>query len=220
MSTFKSVVTRVLILSLLWASSSKTATDAFSISSGKSEIAAVEQQLGYVPPNFVKVTSWTSGGDPVAIQTYPLDGGAPRRQRKVSSAVGTPFPTLFWLCNAKIGRAIGDLERTGHVSILQERLSNDPEKAKLFRQAHDDYAEERWLSLTPEHRESLEQYHDGMRVMLQESGVSGTDYREVRVPNIKCLHAHYAHYRSSANGNIVGQWVNELLVKEGTDLHL
>jgi hypothetical protein len=220
MSTFKSVVTRVLILSLLWASSSKTATDAFSISSSKSEIAAVEQQLGYVPPNFVKVTSWTSGGDPVAIQTYPLDGGAPRRQRKVSSAVGTPFPTLFWLCNAKIGRAIGDLERTGHVSILQERLSNDPEKAKLFRQAHDDYAEERWLSLTPEHRESLEQYHDGMRVMLQESGVSGTDYREVRVPNIKCLHAHYAHYRSSANGNIVGQWVHELLVKEGTDLHL
>lgn len=220
MSICRMALTQVTILCLLCVSTSH----AFSISnSPTSEIAAVEQQLGYVPPNFVKVTSWTSGGAPVAIQTYPLDGGAPRRQRKVSSTVGTPFPTLFWLCNADIGRAIGDLERTGHVTILQERLNNDEENAKMFRQAHDDYAQERWLSLTAQHRESLELYHNGMRAMLQESGVSGTAYHHAAVPNIKCLHAHYAHYRSSnspTEGNLVGKWVHDLLVKEFTGLDL
>jgi hypothetical protein len=217
MLSFPFARVQLLILLVLFTTSSS----AFSLRQNADTVAlaAVEKQLGYVPPNFVKVTSWTSRGEPVAIQTYPLDGGAPRRQRRVSSDVGTPFPTLYWLCHNEIRRAIGDLERTGHVRLLQERLNSNPDDAKSFRQAHDDYARERWLSLTEQDRAAVEEHHDGMTLMLQDSGVSGTDYRCTEVPNIKCLHAHYAHYRSSS-GNLVGKWVDELLTEQYPDLDL
>lgn len=196
-------------------------SNAFSVPQNN-EAVLVEEQLGYVPSNFVKVSAWTEQGKPIAIQTYPLDGGAPRRQRKVSSSLGVPFPTLYWLCNAKIGKAIGDLERTGHVSLLQERLNNNPDYARLFRQAHEEYGRERWSSLTLSDRVALETEHEGMRSMLQDSGVAGTDYRITEIPNIKCLHAQYAHYRSSCSScsNLVGGWVHDLLQEEFSDLIL
>ena len=40
----------------------------------------IKRQLGYLPHNFVKVSARNANGSPVAIKTYPLDGGAPRRQ--------------------------------------------------------------------------------------------------------------------------------------------
>jgi hypothetical protein len=70
-----------------------------------------------------------------------------------------------------------------------------------------------------------------MRDMIRTSGVAGTDHRwvgpgEVFVPSVKCLHSHYAHYRSqlsrSHDGhggdgrvvlNMVGKWTHELLLE-------
>ena len=79
-----------------------------------------------------------------------------------------------------------------------------------------------------------------MKDILYHSGVAGTDHKGLReqnadkidnfVPSVKCMHSHYAHYRSQlakyiANGgskdeeigveiawNLVGKWTHELLL--------
>jgi len=162
--------------------------------------------------------------DPVAIQTYPLQGGAARRQRKAKRAsetaksIGTPFPTLFWLCHPAICRAIGELEQLGYVTSLQQRLNQCPDSVELFLNAHQQYATLRWSTLEVQHRTILEQ-NDGMRKVLQESGIAGTNFCLDQTPHIKCLHAHYAHYRSGGN-NPVGLWIHQLLQKEYPDVIL
>ena len=58
----------------------------------------------------------------------------------------------------------------------------------------------------------------GMVQMIRNSGIAG------RIPPfepcIKCLHSHYAHYRSGGDINIVGKWVGELLLEEFPELDL
>ena len=62
----------------------------------------------------------------------------------------------------------------------------------------------------------------------------GTDHKGVRaqnadrtsfVPSVKCLHSHYAHYRSQDDTegsktviNMVGKWTHELLIEQFPDL--
>lgn len=92
----------------------------------------VRNQLGYLPPNYRQVSAWTEDGLlPVAIKTHPLNGGAPRRQRK-AVGLGTPFPTLYWLTFPDISRAISDLERRGYVGILEGRINSNNEKRLNF----------------------------------------------------------------------------------------
>jgi hypothetical protein len=56
----------------------------------------VRNQLGYLPPNYRQVSACTEVGvSPVAIQTYPLNGGAPRRQRKAVGVRGTLSYTVL-----------------------------------------------------------------------------------------------------------------------------
>jgi hypothetical protein len=82
---------------------------------------------------------------------------------------------------------------------------------------------------------------ESMRKMIQYSGVAGTDHRRLRetdddsnnsnsnkdaslyVPSVKCLHSHYAHYRSQKESdnaviNIVGKWTHELLLEDFPEL--
>lgn len=196
---------------------------------------AVREQLGYLPSNFVRVTSYTSvGKQPVAIQTYPLNGGAVRRKVKAKGDL-TPFPTLYWLANAEISRAVAELERRGFVGVLEERLRSDESFVEDYIAAHKMYAEERWQSLTNQDRVMLEgaeaaeqsgegdsngndEITSGMVRMIRSSGIAG------RIPPfepcIKCLHSHYAHYRSEGDINIVGKWVGELLLEEFPELDL
>lgn len=196
---------------------------------------AVKQQLGYLPSNFVRVTSYTSiGRQPVAIQTYPLNGGAVRRKTKAKGDL-TPFPTLYWLANGEISRAVAELERRGFVGVLEERLRSDDSFVGDYIAAHEMYAEERWNSLTDHDRAMLEgaeageqsvkgdgnvsdEITPGMVRMIRNSGIAG------RIPPfepcIKCLHSHYAHYRSGGGINTVGKWVGELLLEEFPDLDL
>eukprot|EP00533_Pseudo-nitzschia_delicatissima_P001977 CAMPEP_0116082216 /NCGR_PEP_ID=MMETSP0327-20121206/2614_1 /TAXON_ID=44447 /ORGANISM="Pseudo-nitzschia delicatissima, Strain B596" /LENGTH=112 /DNA_ID=CAMNT_0003573007 /DNA_START=334 /DNA_END=668 /DNA_ORIENTATION=+ len=84
---------------------------------------------------------------PVAIQTYPLNGGAKRRQNKAKlpanqnedqseetkSVVQSPFPTLFWLTCPDISKAVANLERRGFVQIIEDELNENPELIFLSR---------------------------------------------------------------------------------------
>jgi len=191
-------------------------------------VAEVERQLGYVPPNLVAVTSRTvRRNSPVALRTYPLNGGTIRRRSRSQGKL-TPFPTLYWLSDPNICRAVADLERRGNVALLEKRLRLDPAYVKLHLAAHEDYARERWESLTVDDRAMLEDaltgkgevggITAGMVEMIRSSGIAGRS--RPFGPSIKCLHCHYAHYRSGGEDNIVGRWIDELLREEFPDLDL
>lgn len=74
-----------------------------------------------------------------------------------------------------------------------------------------------------------------MKQMLRYSGIAGTDFQsfsplseESKPVSIKCLHAHYAHYRSQIENsdksgypfNIVGEWIHEELKMQNAELEL
>jgi len=160
----------------------------------------IRQQLGYFPSNFVRVSAWKNNKNnnsllrknnvqsnsttitnsnnnpiPVAIQTYPLNGGAKRRQAKsklegrqsgssVSSSssslpsqsvVQSPFPTLFWLTCPDISKAVADLERRGYVQIFEDEINSKPDLVNRLLCCHEEYAQLRWQSLTEEDRNIL-----------------------------------------------------------------
>lgn len=194
---------------------------------------AVRQQLGYLPSNFISVSAWKSNGcDPVAIKTYPLNGGARRRQARVDVSFGAPFPTLFWLTCPEISRAVAEFERKGFIRIFEDKLNLDPELASRLLVCHKEYAQERWDSLTFEDQSLLmADERQGMRNMMEFSGISGTNFTaQVReddkpfVASIKCLHAHYAHFRSKmftdATQNPVGEMIHAHLLEEISALDL
>jgi hypothetical protein len=168
------------------------------------EKEAVVKQLGYLPSNFVRVSAWSRRGIvgsthrvPLAIQTYPLQGGAKRRQAKAGvsdlpvlsfdsrtkrSDIQSPFPTLFWLACPQISKVIADLERRGLIQECHETFKQDAELSRRLLQCHVEYAQMRWTSLTEEHRGVLLEASSsassplrGMRSILQYSGISGTN---------------------------------------------
>ena len=196
----------------------------------------LQQQLGYLPPNFVRVVARTSPHHvPVTIQTYPLQGGAPRRQAKVSLQIGAPFPTLYWLTEPTINRAIANLERQGYVQRIETLIQQNATLAQRFRQCHAEYAHERWTSLDEADRVWLlgnsesSSAAKSMVAILRDSGIAGTnvtrggfsttteestgtsssaavetvedDTTTTIIPSLKCLHTHYAHYRSTLHKN-------------------
>jgi hypothetical protein len=198
----------------------------------ESDQEAIRRQLGYLPPNFLAVSARNGNGSPVAIKTYPLDGGAPRRQAKAarslseSISVGTPFPTLYWLTCPSIAKAIAKIERNGYVGMLEDRLKADSLMTEQLFCCHKEYARERWECLSLDDRTLLTQTDSSsiqrMRVMLESSGIAGTNTTALTqngsfLPAIKCLHAHYADYRSAGQGqteNPVGRMVHELLAEQ------
>ena len=245
------------------------------------EEEALMDQLGYLPPNICSVsaqsgdctntntekdgkidTSKYGVGRPVAIQSYPLlvqqlqtDGPDKNAHGNghYDSCNVTPFPTMYWLSDTHISRAISELERLGHVYEFQTRLEDNVLLAKEWLICHHDYSNERWMLLSDQDREWLQRYDsaddekqrrtvESMRDMIRYSGVAGTDYKgqkqtdatwndnEPFVPYVKCLHSHYAHYRSqlspdAANNidckpNIVGLWTHKLLQEKFPDLVL
>lgn len=176
----------------------------------------VEQQLGYVPSNFVRIATFTKGGDPLVLMAYPISGGSERRQRQ--SKYRTPFPTLFWLCNSQVNRAVADLESRGYIKRIADQISNSPsyERTEDLVACNQDYAKQRWESLTEEDRLNLP---DNVVATLMDSGVAGVALEDGKVPSIKCLHAHYAHYRATGR-NPVGRIVHEILREERPSLDL
>lgn len=181
------------------------------------DVDVLKEQLGYIPSNFCRVSAWSHQGRPVAIQTYPLDGGAERRQRKARSSTNglvVPFPTLYWLTCPDVSRAIADLERRGFVKKIQEHIMRETNLRRDLWKSHELYAQERWELLTEEDRQLIT---PRMASMLSESGIAGTNLtalsgvRDEQIPSVKCLHSHYAYYRSGGEINPVGHLVGDIL---------
>ncbi|OEU12621.1 hypothetical protein FRACYDRAFT_243874 [Fragilariopsis cylindrus CCMP1102] len=174
----------------------------------------------------IQVAAWNKFNEPVAIQTYPLNGGAKRRQAKSKlvvqqqqqqessssssssssavalplqqkqSVVQSPFPTLFWLTCPNISKAIAELEGRGYVKIFENELNLNPSLHH-----HNDITSLQNNSDNDNDNDSGDNnnnYYNNNNQQNKSKKSSDTDNIDaLKVPPIKCLHAHYAHYRST-----------------------
>ena len=181
-----------------------------------------------------------SGGDEDADGASGVGGspGAPGGGDVHAGHDVTPFPTMYWLTCPHASKAVSELERSGHVRLFQDRLEADPRLAERWHGVHERYAELRWDSLSGADQGWLTAGgREGMLEIVKCSGIAGADHRGIRrteegdvkfkVPGVKCLHGHYAHYRSQVAGgvgdgevNLVGKWTHELLCEKFPDLVL
>ncbi|HJR18806.1 MAG TPA: DUF501 domain-containing protein [Actinomycetota bacterium] len=122
--------------------------------------------------------------------TVRCEHGLPMVVRTPSTLeTGEPFPTLYWLTCPLAARAIGKLESSGEMRVLNERLQADTQLASAYRDAHERYRIDR--DGDPEGRDE------------SAGGMPG---------RVKCLHALYAHELADANpvGAIVRDTIEPL----------
>lgn len=125
-----------------------------------------------------------------------------------------PFPTIYWLTCPRLKAMVSYLECQSYVSKFEKRLAGSPEQIQNdFQSASQQYAIDRWNTLSTEDQLSVEQR--GWKSSLDSSirGVAGTPI--ARYKSIKCLHTHTAHYLSGETRNCIGKWtidaIEELL---------
>jgi len=93
---------------------------------------------------------------------------------------GTPFPTLYYLTCPRAVAACSALESQGLMAQMTQRLSDDRDLARAYRQAHDHYLED---------REQLES-------VPEITGISAGGMPD----RVKCLHALVAHSLAAGEG--------------------
>ena len=98
-----------------------------------------------------------------------------------------PFPTLYWLVDPTLLRAISDLERRGSIAGFAARVGSEPAFAAAVERDHRRYAARRWALLSPAERRLAEAA--GFAAALRDRGVGGAGDPAA----VKCLHAHAAH---------------------------
>jgi hypothetical protein len=132
------------------------------------DIEAVAEQLGRRPRGARAVAHRCPCGNPDVVETSPrLDDG-------------TPFPTTYYLTCPHATAACSRLESAGVMRDMQDRLATDPNLARGYEKAHQDYLARRGAI---EHVEEIAQVSAG-----------GMPDR------VKCLHAHLGHALAAGPG--------------------
>lgn len=125
------------------------------------DLDAVAAQLGRTPRGTRAVAHRCPCGLPAVVETRPR------------LADGTPFPTLYYLTCPRATAACSRLESAGLMKEMEARLATDPDLAKQYRAAHEDY-------LT--RREAIEHVPE-----IEGTSAGGMPGR------VKCLHVHMGH---------------------------
>lgn len=134
----------------------------------ESDLAAVAAQLGRPPRGTRAVAHRCPCGLPDVVETTPR------------LADGTPFPTLYYLTCPRAVAACSRLESEGVMREMTERLAADPELARRYRAAHEDYlARREAIAHVPE---------------IAGTSAGGMPSR------VKCLHVHVGHALAAGPG--------------------
>jgi hypothetical protein len=96
---------------------------------------------------------------------------------------GSPFPTLYWLTCPVAIREVSRLESAGRMRHYEEMLRADPDLARRYRAAHEEY-----ISRRDEVAEMA-----GVEPLRDPASAGGMPDR------VKCLHALYAHELVTSN---------------------
>jgi len=130
--------------------------------------AIIGAQLQRPPRGIAGIAYRCPCGKPAVVLTRPrLDDG-------------TPFPTLYYLTCPRAVAACSALESQGLMAQMTQRLSDDRDLARAYRQAHDHYLED---------REQLES-------VPEITGISAGGMPD----RVKCLHALVAHSLAAGEG--------------------
>jgi hypothetical protein len=130
--------------------------------------AIIRAQLQRPPRGVAGIAYRCPCGKPAVVLTRPrLDDG-------------TPFPTLYYLTCPRAVAACSALESQGLMAQMTQRLSDDGDLARAYRQAHDHYLEDR------ERLESVPEI----------TGISAGGMPD----RVKCLHALVAHSLAAGEG--------------------
>ena len=144
----------------------------------EADIAAVSVQLGRPARNVIGIAARCICGAPTVVSTKPrLDDG-------------TPFPTLYYLCNPAATAAISVLEANGVMPVLAAELADEATAAQYL-SAHEAYIADR----------------DGIEVVAELAGISAGGMPT----RVKCLHALAGHSLAAGPGvNPIGDRALEL----------
>jgi len=91
------------------------------------DFATVGEQLGRTPRGTRAVAHRCPCGLPDVVETTPR------------LADGSPFPTLYYLTCPRAVAVCSRLESTGLMKEMNARLAADPDLARRYRAAHEDY---------------------------------------------------------------------------------
>ena len=139
----------------------------------------VARQLGRSPRAMTGVAARCGCGLPAVVETWPR------------LADGSPFPTLYYLTCPRLASALGQLESSGLMRAMTDRLAGDPDLRARYEGAARDYVARR----------------DAREVLPGAPAQGGMPGR------VKCLHALVAH--SLAVGPGVNPFGDEALALAG-----
>ncbi len=91
------------------------------------DLVVIERQLGRPPRGVVSVAHRCPCGCPDVVRTLPV------------LPDGTPFPTTFYATCPRLTGAVSTLESAGLMRQMTERLGEDPDLARAYAAAHEDY---------------------------------------------------------------------------------
>lgn len=95
------------------------------------DLSVVHEQLGRVPRGVAAVAHRCRCGFPDVLRTEPR------------LPDGTPFPTTYYVTCPRLSAAISTLEGSGMMREMTHRLGSDPELARAYAGAHQDYLSRR-----------------------------------------------------------------------------
>jgi len=144
------------------------------------DVEALRQQLGRPPQGVIAVAARQADGQPAVIVNHPL-----RRDR---AGRVVPFPTVFWLSDPELSRAVSDLERRGMIAAMEAALVVEPETRMRLRVAQRRCVTLRWGLLNPAERRLADQVR--LTSVLRSRGIGGVAAWQA----VKCLHAHVADH--------------------------
>ena len=166
-----------------------------------SDLELVKSQLGRNITGFLKVAKRCRWGYPQVIMCYPLNKGR-------------PFPTLYWLTCPYLNKHVGELESKGKIEEFGRLALHDPDFGEELRQAHREYASERFSLLGVGVRKHLEERFPSYLEVIRSRGIGGV----VESCGVKCLHAHLAYYLVGGRTPVGRAVVNLLLGLECLDM--
>lgn len=150
----------------------------------QADLDALAEQLGRVPRGVVSIAARCACGRPTVVRT------APRLPD------GSPFPTTYYLTHPAAVKGCSTLEAEHLMDELNERLAAEPDLARAYRAAHEDYLARRAELGSPEEIDGI--------------SAGGMPTR------VKCLHALLGHALAAGRGtNPIGDLTLDTLIERG-----
>ena len=155
-------------------------------------------------PDVVNQVAALLGRQPRGLEEIALAGsdGNPVVIRVASLVDDKPFPTLFWLVDPTLCYRIDQLEATGLIKRLQQRIDADVNLRKCMSDDHQAHIALREKSMSPVIRRRMQELN--FETTLSSKGIGGiADFTRIR-----CLHTWYGAHLIVPNtvGALLDEW--------------